>query len=181
MLQNGNTTKQEVLLVEKEKLKKHSKKIIIALFIFALIISASFDLWGKNFLPTSQEETKTTFSEKIRNKRIDSIKPIIKKSTPCIYDEEDIEKAADLIKTEFKNKDFFVSLYRISFNEDESEKQVGLYAKSINKNTSDVMIFYCDFFVLKDFAAYSKGIYNNWSVILVKENGNWEIYDQGFG
>lgn len=158
-----------------QKISKKGVRIIICFFVFALLLSSSFDLWGSRFLPSADKEVKTTFSEKLRNKRIDAIKPHINQKNNSLYTDEDIESAVNVIKDNFKERDVYVSLFAISFDESENR----LYSRGVKDNNT--IVFLCDYFVLKDFAAYSKGIFNGYKMILKRENENapWIIFDQG--
>ena len=54
--------------------------------------------------------------------------------------------------------------------------------KKLYGQKEDIIVLYCDYVVLKDFAAYSQGIYPNFAAILVRENADstWEYVDGGY-
>ena len=154
------------------KLSKKTVRIIVILFVCSLFIAASFDLWGDRFLPSSanaSESTQESLSLRMRNRHIDRMKPSVKLSENSVYTDEDIEQATALIKESFKKKDECVRLLRISFKEKEDA----------DKNT---MVFLCDYFVIRDFEAYERGLSPGWSVYLERdtENSEWKIVNQGY-
>ena len=169
---------------EKERISRKTVKIIVALFICSLLLATSFDLWGDKFLPSSavSESEEESFSVKIRNSRIDKIKPSVKREENSVYTDEDIKSAVELIKDNFRKRDVYVSLVKISFDETECNELRDNRSQREKYEDKNIIVFLCDYFVLKDFAAYSKGIYTGWNMTLARENENspWEIIDQGY-
>lgn len=157
--------------MEKDKISSKTVKLIIALFVFSLLIGTTFDLWGDKFLPFSatSQSTEESLSLSLRDRHINRIKPSVKLRDNTVYTEKDIEDATELIKESFKNKAECVRLLRISFR----EKEIA------DKNT---MTFLCDYFVIRDFEAYERGLYPGWNVVLEREDESspWEITNQGY-
>lgn len=157
-------------MAEKEKtINRKTVRIIIALFAVSLIIGTSLDLFGDKFLPVSSKNESSIFM-KLRNSRIDSINPKITKKKNSSFSDDEINEAVSIIKGNFKERDIYVELINISFDETKGNQQ---------KNR---IVFCCDYLVFKDFAAYSQGIYTGWNMILERKtnNSSWEIADQGY-
>ena len=168
---------------ENEKISRKTVKIIVAFFLCALLLATSFDLWGDKFLPASKTaESDISFSEKLRNNRIDKLKVHAKREEESVYTNEDIESAAEIIKEKKKKKEAYISLSRISFNEEKCNKIRDNSNQREAYNENNIIAFQCDYFVLKDFEAYSKGIYPGWEVVLARENENapWVIIASGY-
>lgn len=166
------------------KLSSKSVKIIIAVFIAALLLAGSMDLWGDKILPAfaQPKQQSESFLVKIRNKRIDSILASIKKEENSIYSDEDIESAVLTVKENFKSRDEYASLAKITFDEEECNKIRDNASCKENYEDKNIIVLLCDYNVYKDFAAYSKGYYSSWQMFLVRsdESSPWEIIDQGY-
>lgn len=118
----------------------------------------------------------------VRNKVIDLMIPQITKTENCHYTDEDIESAVKCVKEHYKQKDKWVIPLRFSFSEEKSKRTLNGYHLAETKEKEDIIVLYCDYVVLKDFAAYSQGIYPNFAAILVRENADstWEYVDGGY-
>ena len=118
----------------------------------------------------------------VRNKFIDSMIPQISKTENCYYTDEDIESAVKCVKEHYKQKDKWVIPLRFSFSEEKSSRMLSTYYLAETTEKENIIVLYCDYVVLKDFAAYSQGIYPNFAAILARENADspWEHVDGGY-
>ena len=118
----------------------------------------------------------------VRNKVIDLMIPQITKTENCHYTDEDIESAVKCVKEHYKQKDKWVIPLRFSFSEEKSKRALNGYHLTETTAKENIIVLYCDYVVLKDFAAYSQGIYPNFAAILVRENADstWEYVDGGY-
>ena len=118
----------------------------------------------------------------VRNKFIDSMIPQISKTENCYYTDEDIESAVKCVKEHYKQKDKWVLPLRFSFSEEKSSRMLSTYYLAETTEKENIIVLYCDYVVLKDFAAYSQGIYPNFAAILARENADspWEHVDGGY-
>lgn len=169
---------------EKSLFKTNAGKIIILLFVFALAIATVTDLYADKLAPQSQQNEQSQESSllyKVRNLRINSIKPNVKQTKDSLYSTDDIILAADVIKENFKQRDMYVSLSSITFDEKENSKNIENYEAAKRYNEGNCISFLCSFNVYKSHGAYSSGYYDNWSIVLARDNQNeqWTIIDQG--
>ena len=142
------------------------KKKILIIAIVLLLVGGAFSL-------TIQP---------VRNKFIDSMIPQVSKTEDCYYTDEDIESAVKCVKEHYKQKDKWVIPLRFSFSEEKSNRTLNGYHLTETTAKENVIVLYCDYVVLKDFAAYSQGIYPNFAAILARENADspWEHVDGGY-
>ncbi|MBQ8029346.1 MAG: hypothetical protein IJ262_08095 [Clostridia bacterium] len=169
---------------KKKDFMSQSGKIIIVLFVFALIIASASDLFGlKNQPVSSQTQSEGSFLLKARNLRIRSIKPSVRCSKSCVYSEEDIIAAAEVVKENFMNRDIYVSLSSVEYDEKVCDKIRNSFQYSEEYGEKNCLVLLCSYNVYKSHAAYSAGYFEDYNVILVRENqsSSWEIKDQGYG
>jgi len=142
------------------------KKILIAVLIIFVLLSGAVGLDFVNF----------------RNTCIDSIKADITAGEGCYYTDEDIEKAILTVKEIYKNKEWPVLLINIEFDEEESIKKLEGYHLAETTEKENIIAVFCDYIVLKDFAAYSSGYYSGWSAILTRDSkdSEWVFADGGY-
>lgn len=142
------------------------KKKILIIAIVLLLLGSAFSL-------TIQS---------VRNKAIDLMIPQISKTEDCYYTDEDIESAVECVKEHYKQKDKWVIPVRFCFSEEDSKRKLKGYYLAETTDKENIIALFCDFIVLKDFAAYSAGIFTDCSAILVRENADspWEYVDGGY-
>lgn len=142
------------------------KKILIAVLIIFVLLSGAVGLGFVN----------------IRNACIDTMKAEVTTSEGCYYTDEDIEKAIFTVKEIYKNKEWPVLLMNIEFDEEESRKKLEGYHLAKTTEKENIIVLFCDYVVLKDFAAYSSGYYSGWSAILTRNgtDSEWEFADGGY-
>ena len=110
-------------MAEKENtINRKTVRIIIALFAVSLIIGTSLDLFGDKFLPVSSKNESSIFM-RLRNSRIDSINPKITKKKNSSFSDDEINEAVSIIKGNFKERDIYVELINISFDETKGNQQ----------------------------------------------------------
>ena len=142
------------------------KKKILIIAIVLLLLGSVFSLTIKP----------------VRNKFIDSMIPQISKTENCYYTDEDIESAIECMKEHYKKKDKWVIPLRIYFSEEKSSRTLNGYHLAETTEKENIIVCYCDYIVLKDFAAYSQGLFTGCSGILVRENAEspWDYVDGGW-
>ena len=142
------------------------KKKILIIAIVLLLVGGMFSLTIKP----------------VRNKFIDSMIPQISKTENCYYTDEDIENAIECMKENYKQKDKWVIPVRIYFSEEKSSRMLSTYYLAETTEKENIIVCYCDYIVLKDFAAYSQGLFTGCSGILVRENAEtpWDYVDGGW-
>ncbi len=103
------------------------------------------------------------------------------------FSQEEIESAANTVKDNFSFPG--AKLLKVRYDEKESDKNVDLYMKNgkgsiKNINPDDAIVIFTDFEVDKseDNPVLSPGKYENYSWILIRDNGSkdWTIDDQGY-
>ncbi len=142
------------------------KKILIIVLVISVILSGVI---GFRFVD-------------IRNTYIDSINAKITVSENCCYTAEDIEKAILTVKEIYKSKEWPVMLVNIGFDEEESRRKLEGYHLAKTTEKENIITIFCDYAVLKDFAAYSSGYYSGWSAILTRDSkdSEWVFADGGY-
>ncbi len=148
------------------------KKGLIFFLVLCLLISGAIGVCTCIF-----------WSKTSRNETISLIKPSISKSENCVYSDEDIEKAVEAIKENFKNIETPVKLLSISFSEKDNDWFWNTdYHLKDDYSERNRIYLQCDYYVLKDEAAWSKGLYKNYGQIMVRENESspWKIVDGGY-
>lgn len=118
----------------------------------------------------------------MRNIGIDNIRASVKTLDDCYYTDEDIESAVECVKEHYKAKGGPVFLLRITFSDEKSRKTLNGYYLTETTDKENIIVLYCDYLVLKDYAAYSAGIYTDYAAILARENADspWEYVDGGY-
>lgn len=142
------------------------KKKIVALILIILVVGSAYSLTFQN----------------VRNKYIDLMPAQISKTDSCIYTDEDIDSAIECMKEHYKKKDKWVIPVRIYFSEEKSSRTLSGYYLSETTEKENIIVCYCDYIVLKDFAAYSRGLFTECSGIFVRENAEspWDYRDGGW-
>lgn len=118
----------------------------------------------------------------VRNKLIDLIIPQITVTDNCHYTDEDIDSAIECMKEHYKIKDKWVIPVRIYFSEEKCNRTLHGYHLAETTDKENLIVCYCDYIVLKDFAAYSAGIFTECSGIFTRQNAEspWEYVDGGW-
>ncbi len=142
------------------------KKKILIIVIVLLLIGSAFSLTV----------------HPVRNKAIDLMIPQISKTENCCYTDEDIDSAIESMKEHYKIKDKWVIPLRIYFSEEKSNRTLNGYHLAETTGKENIIVCYCDYIVLKDFAAYSRGIFTGCAGIFVRKdvNASWEYVDGGY-
>lgn len=172
--------------MEKEKKTKAKyTKIILALFLAALLCAGAMDLLGDKFLPAGADACETqgkSLVTTLRNKRIDSILATVKRSADSVYTDADIESAVATVKESFKSKPECVSLVKISFDEKKCNTLKQNSAYSDDYDESNLIVLVCAYHVYQDYEAYSAGYYPDFQQILARSDRSspWEIIDGGY-
>lgn len=169
---------------EKSLFKTNAGKVVILLFIFALIIATATDLYADKLSPkpsSTSETQENSLLYKVRNLRIDSIKPNVKQNKDSIYTVDDIVHAADVVKESFKQKDMYVSLSSITFDENTNRENMKNFEVAKDYSENNFISFLCSYNVYKSHGAYSSGYYTGWNVFLARDSqsSEWTIIDQG--
>ena len=118
----------------------------------------------------------------MRNIGIDNIRASVKTLDDCYYTDEDIESAVKCVKEHYKAKGGPVFLVRITFSDEKSRKTLNGYYLTETTDKENIIVLYCDYLVLKDYAAFSQGIYTDYAAILAREDADspWEYVDGGY-
>lgn len=118
----------------------------------------------------------------VRNMGIDRIRATVEKAEDCYYSDSDIDSAIKTVKDMYKEKEWPVSLVSVRFSDEKSREKLKGYHLSEKAEKENIIVIFCDYIVLKDFAAYSWGLHTEWSAILLREDENspWVFVDGGY-
>lgn len=172
---------------EKKTWGKRESKIIVRLFfivVAALLLMNAWEAFAPrvfgNSLPV--EKGGQCGLMYFRDKRIDKMKAEIKQSEKSDYTESEIESAVNCVKATFKEKDNNLNLLSVSFDEEKSNAFRDSYHATEKFGKRNVIVLFCNYTVYDSLGTYSKGTYENWTMILTRDNANepWTVYDQGY-
>lgn len=96
----------------------------------------------------------------------------------AIYSEGEIQSAMDVVKRQFSAGFDGCILLELWYDEEVSLKQADEWAEQYGAKEAIVLL--SDFFVTKNPTFSSNSTMKNWSWILVRNNGGWELKTSGY-
>ncbi len=98
-----------------------------------------------------------------------------------LYSENEIRQAADLVIRQFQKGFESCVLLNIRYDEEESLQRASDWAEQYG--AKEAIVLYSDFLVIgsRNPTLNSNSKYENWSWILVRNGGNWELKTWGYG
>lgn len=96
----------------------------------------------------------------------------------AIYSEREIQSAMDVVKRQFAAGFEGCTLLELWYDEEVSLKQAEEWAAQYEAKEAIVLL--SDFYVTKNPTFSSNSTMKNWSWILVRNNGGWELKTSGY-
>lgn len=96
----------------------------------------------------------------------------------AIYTQQEIENAMDVVKRHFSAGFEGCTLLELWYDEEVSLNQAGEWAEQYDAGEAIVLL--SDFFVTKNPTFSSYSTMENWSWILVRSGGGWELKTSGY-
>ncbi|MDO4379548.1 MAG: DUF4829 domain-containing protein [Clostridia bacterium] len=172
---------------EKKTWGKRESKIIVRLFLIVvavLLLMNAWDAFSPNILGNGLPENEGGSCGLIyfRNRRIDKMKAEIKQSEKSDYTEAEINSAVNCVKATFKERDNNINLLSVSFDEEKSNAFRDGYHATEKFGKKNVIVLFCNYTIYESQGTSSKGTYENWAMILTRENSDkpWTVSDQGY-
>ena len=96
----------------------------------------------------------------------------------AIYSEREIQSAMDVVKRQFAAGFEGCTLLELWYDEEVSLKQAEEWAAQYE--AKEAIVLQSDFYVTKNPTFSSNSTMKNWSWILVRNNGGWELKTSGY-
>lgn len=96
----------------------------------------------------------------------------------AIYSEREIQSAMDVVKRQFAAGFEGCTLLELWYDEEISLKQAEEWAAQYE--AKEAIVLQSDFYVTKNPTFSSNSTMKNWSWILVRNNGGWELKTSGY-
>lgn len=96
----------------------------------------------------------------------------------AIYSEREIQSAMDVVKRQFAAGFGGCTLLELWYDEEVSLKQAEEWAAQYE--AKEAIVLQSDFYVTKNPTFSSNSTMKNWSWILVRNNGGWELKTSGY-
>lgn len=96
----------------------------------------------------------------------------------AIYSESEIQSAMDVVKRQFSAGFEGCALLELWYDEEASLREADEWAEQYGAKEAIVLL--SDFYVTKNPTFSSNSTMRNWSWILVRNNGGWQLKDWGY-
>ena len=96
----------------------------------------------------------------------------------AIYTEREIQSAMDVVKRQFASGFEGCTLLNLRYDEETSLKSADEWAEQYEAEEAIVLL--SDFYVTKNRTFSSHSIMKNWSWVLVRSGGGWELKTSGY-